>query len=311
MVFEKIDENLKVESMEEGEEVELLSGPNGGEDSDLLSGPNGGEDGDLLSGPNGGEDGDLLDGFEDLDVMAGFGDGESPSPPVISSANLDNGVLRLSMPAAQLYEFVDGETTVENLADCTLLGEFGTCRALYELLENKVIQAVEVPVAATPLQADVAEASPAAETVAEAPQLAAVARPRWSLLPMGYLALILVALVSLATMTRNPLNLVPVSLEQSPTVDAFRRLVSRNRVDGVDRALYVYFLENQRFATSLTELVVTGVLPADAIVDPWGREYSYQVLPQGYRVLGFDNGGVEDASLSRTRRFPTGILPQP
>lgn len=306
MIFEKVDETLQVESLEEGEEVELLSGQQGE------------------------EDGELLDGFGDLDVLAGFGDDESPSPPVLSSAKLDaEEILRLSAPAAQLYQFVDGKSTVENLVDCTLLGEFGTCRALYELLQRKAIHAVEVPVptpaptspqpeedaplpAAWPDEAQpVASASPALEPAALAPQPAAAPRRRLSLLPLGYLALILAALASLATMTRNPLNLVPVSLDQSPTVDAFRRLVSRNRVDRVDRALYVYFLENQRFAASLTELVGAGVLPADAIVDPWGREYSYLVLAQGYRVLGFDNGGVEDASLSRTRRFPTGVLPPP
>ena len=57
LVYEKTDNTLQVEAMEEGEE------------------------GELLSGQPGGEDGDLLDGFEDLDVLSGFGDDESPSPP--------------------------------------------------------------------------------------------------------------------------------------------------------------------------------------------------------------------------------------
>lgn len=302
MVFEKVDETLCVDSMEEGKEVVLLSGQPAAAS----------------------EEADLLDGFEDLDLLAGLGNDEPAkrSSPVLSSANMSaEGRLRLSAPAAQLYAFVDGKSTVDELVDCTLLGEFGTCRGLYELLETKAIRAVEVPLPAPGQQQRRPSIPPGSEPDAgavvpptlpsTAPEAKAEPRFRWRLLSLGYLSLILVALVSMATMNRNPLNLVPVSLDQSPTVDAFRRLLSRNRVDRVDRALYIYFLENQRFAASLSELVAAGVLPADAIIDPWGRGYSYQILPQGYRVLGFDNGGVEDASLSRTRRFPTGILPQP
>jgi hypothetical protein len=108
-------------------------------------------------------------------------------------------------------------------------------------------------------------------------------------------------------MARNPLNLVPLPIDESPTIDAFRRLVSKNRIDRIDRALYIYFLENHRFAEDLPTLVRESYLSSEAIVDPWGRQYGYRSLPGGYQILGFDNGGVEDATLARTRRFPTGL----
>ena len=148
-----------------------------------------------------------------------------------------------------------------------------------------------------------APAADAAERGAGAPVA------RGALVPLGYMALIAIAVISLVTMSQNPLNLVPLLMDESPTVDSFKRLLSKNRVDRIDRGLYLYFLEHQNFATSLPALVDEAFLPSQAIVDPWGRPYEYQILREGYRIVGFDNGGVPAPTLTLTRRFPSGVFP--
>jgi hypothetical protein len=202
-----------------------------------------------------------------------------------------DGKLRLEPEHARVYKLLDGRITVQDLIDRTRMGEFDTCRNLYELLERGVIREVR---ALHPVSRK--EKQPAARSTGGS-------------LAFGYFLVLAVAAASVATMQRNPLNLVPRTLDESATVDAFRRLVSKNRIERVDQALYLYFLKHQRFAPSLTQLVEEALLPPDAVSDPWGRFYLYEVQPSGYRIVGYDNGGVEDASLARERHFPTGLLP--
>jgi len=144
---------------------------------------------------------------------------------------------------------------------------------------------------------------------AVAPEPKAEVKPRREWVPIGYAVLALVVAISVLTMSRNPINLIPLPFNESPTVDSFKRLVSNNRIETIDQALYQFFLRHRRFAPSLDDLVTEGFLAEGSMADPWGRFYAYEIFPAGYRVVGFDNGGVEDPSLSRARRFPTGILP--
>jgi hypothetical protein len=223
---------------------------------------------------------------EEVADEAALGEAKRPGsePP-------SDGKLRLEREHAHVYRLLDGRITVQDLIDRTRMGEFDTCRNLYELLERGAIREVR---ALHPLSKK---------------EKAVTARGRSELLGIGYAVVLVAAAISVATLQRNPLNLVPRTLDESPTVDAFRRLISKNRIERVDHALYLYFLKHQRFAPSLTQLVEEALLPPGAVSDPWGRFYLYEVQPSGYRIVGYDNGGVEDPTLARERHFPTGLLP--
>jgi len=206
------------------------------------------------------------------------------------SARPPDGRIHLDPEHARVYRLLDGRITVQDLIDRTRMGEFDTCRTLYELLERGVIREVRAVL-------------PAAR------KEKALVRPTSGTAVTGTLLVLFLAAISAATMQRNPVNLVPKTVDEIITVDAFRRVISRNRIERIDHALYLYFLEHQRFAPSLTQLVDEALLSPGAVADPWGRFYLYEVQPSGYRIVGYDNGGVEDPTLARERHFPTGLLP--
>ena len=226
------------------------------------------------------------DSEEEDDMDAVLGGGASPEP-----ASDGSNARTLPPSAFRLYQRVDGRATVQELIDGSRLGDFDTCRVLFELIQLELIREVRQPTRIKPT-----------------PEVQQQPQGNW--VPMAYVALVLVTVVSLATMALNPLNLVPLPFNQSPTVDSFKRVMSRNRMDRIDHALYLFFLEHHRFAPSLTSLTTEGLLREEIVVEPWGRYYAYEILEGGYRIIGYDNGGVEDPTLARVRRFPTGILPE-
>ena len=228
----------------------------------------------------------------ELDAALGAEGEEAEGKAREGAAEIEVGKVRLAPEEYLVYQLVDGQATVQGLIDQTRLGEFDTCRILHEILEQELIK----------------EARAVLATEAEAPEEEPdkLAEPRFGL---GPLAVVLVGAVSLATAFWNPLNLFPIPFDESPTVDSFKRVMSRNRLEQVDHALYLYFLRHHNFAPALTQLVEEGFLPPEATRDPWGRFYAYEIRNDGYRIVGYDNGGVEDPTLTRTRSFPTGILP--
>jgi hypothetical protein len=225
----------------------------------------------------------------ELELDAALGD---QGPASLRTAPPDDDAIRLPPEDYQVYQLVDGRATVQELIDRTRLGEFDTCRILFEILEQDLIREVRIVLP-----------QPEREPVPTERRRAAGGA--------GILmaAVLLVAAASLATGWKNAWNLVPIPIDETPAVDAFKRTLSRNRLELIDHALYLYFLEEHQFAPALTQLTREGYLPREITRDPWGRFYAYEIRSDGYRIVGYDNGGVEDPTLTRTRSFPTGLLP--
>jgi hypothetical protein len=226
----------------------------------------------------------------DLDAALEAGEGK---PEEAAPRGAEGGVVRLPPEEFRVYRLVDGHATVQELIDKTRLGEFDTCRILYDLLGRELIREARAVLAP-----EVRETKKPVE------------KPAGRLATGGGVVLVLaVAAASLLTAAWNPLNVLPIPFDESPTVDSFKRVLSRNRLDQIDHALYLYFLEHRGFPSALADLVDEGFLPRGATRDPWGRFYAYEIRADGYRVVGYDNGGVEDATLALSRSFPTGLLP--
>jgi hypothetical protein len=194
------------------------------------------------------------------------------------------GGLRLATDEAAVYELLDGRRTVQEIIDRGRLGDFETCRILYDLLSRNLIVLTD---ATGPQRHDARARMNVARLVEHA----------------GYLVLALAVAASLATMGRSPLAGMPRELVPEGALDRIQELVARNRVERLDEAIQVYFLQKGFYPDDLRELVKGGLVSEHALKDPWGRGFGFLSTTEGYRIIAYDPGGGENESrtISRTR----------
>ncbi|HKO02124.1 MAG TPA: DUF4388 domain-containing protein, partial [Thermoanaerobaculia bacterium] len=126
--------------------------------------------------------------------------------------------IRISEEEKAIYDMVDGTQTVGDIIEISRFSEFDTNKALYELLTRDLIEEVRGQRAVA-----VVEAAPLDETeVAETP------------VPLPLVAVLtILALLSLATSFKNPLNhLKPLQRETSSITEA-RKAISLQRIEAI------------------------------------------------------------------------------
>jgi hypothetical protein len=204
------------------------------------------------------------------DVDFGFG-GDAPG-----AAPRPESEIRLSPEEQDVLRMVDGRVKVQEIVDRSGASEFDTYRVLYELLNRQLIEE--------------AKSGPAA-VVADASRFAAV-------LEKGIPALLLVlALGSLATLPGN--HLTPWRLaEAKGETQLLRTYASRSRLERIEHALQLFYLDLAALPDSLDRLVGAGYLRAEDLRDPWGRPYAFEPGSGGYRLRGADGRGKESEDLT-------------
>ncbi len=204
----------------------------------------------------------------------------APVPAAGAPAEGDEAAhgVTLSEQERQIHALVDGKRTVQEIVERSTLGEFETSRILYELINRQLIEEVRGSgqrVAAT-------EAAP--PPAREMPPL---------LLGLGYMVLIVIAGGLLVYRARplvapggggETLGACLAPLARATELEDVRDSIGRARLQRIDFAIEVYFLLNRGYPAELRYLVTTHLLGPDAIVDPWGRPYRYEVLSGGYRL---------------------------
>jgi hypothetical protein len=186
----------------------------------------------------------------------------------------------LAPEQAELYRLVDGHLSVQELIDRASKGEFETCRILYDLLSRGLIQEV---------------GGAAVQAVGRRRRMAPV------LEAMGYGMLAAWAAVSLMTMNRSPLSGTTREIASGSTIEAMRDLVARNRIERLDEAVQVYYLQKQFYPDDLRELVRGGLVGEECLKDPWGRGIGFLSSTGGYRLISYEEGGVENPGRSVAR----------
>ena len=96
----------------------------------------------------------------------------------------------------------------------------------------------------------------------------------------------------------NPLNGLSFLTSRSSTITSFRRQISLTRLERLNFAIQVYYLQNRGFPQDLNYLVVGGLVQAEDLRDPWDREYRYKTTPAGYELHGLNAQGSPDPELS-------------
>ena len=190
--------------------------------------------------------------------------------------------IRISQEEKSIYDLVDGTMTVGDIVEVSRLAEFDTNKALYELLTRDLIEEVRGPSAAAVIQ----QATPVDETeVAETPVP----------LPL-VLILVILAIASLITSFKNPLNsLRAFTGGNSPVVET-RKAISLQRIEAIGQAIEKYNAIHGRLPQRLTELAPAYLAPR-MLSDPWGNPYKYLAEPERYLVIGFTAEGKTDTDL--------------
>jgi hypothetical protein len=227
-------------------------------------------------------------GAEDADEVD-FGDG---------SARKRKGgggdKIRISQEEKAIYDLVDGTMTVSDIVEVSRLAEFDTNKALYELVTRDLIEEVKGRSAAEVLQ----QATPVDESeVAETP------------VPLPLVALLVViAIASLVTSVRNPLNSLRPLIGGSSPVTSTRKAVSLQRVETIGQALEKYSDAHGRLPTELAQLA-PHYISERLLTDPWGNEYKYLQPANRYLVIGFTPDGKPDTDLFLSRAIGAPVTP--
>ena len=172
-----------------------------------------------------------------------------------------------------VYKLVDGKKTVQQIIDSCPLTEFHTCKSLFELNARNIIEATQQ--AAMPTEV---EAKPIfKKEKAEIP----------SVIIFGIL--LLVAIISVLVNFFAPFG----SFLQSPIT--FKAVVatgySAERLIRLNNAVIVYYKVFHKAAPSLNEVVNSGLMKRDDIIDPWRKEYRYEAYDECFALKGTDKDG--------------------
>jgi hypothetical protein len=219
-------------------------------------------------------------GAEDADEI----DFDSDATPMRRRRQIISDKIRISREEKSIYDMVDGTLTVRDVLEMSKYPEFDTAKALYELLTRDLIEEFRGSAAAAVL----AQVTPLDDTeVAETP------------VPLPLVAVLaLVAILSLATSFRNPLNsLHPLGpAQRSSSIAETRKAISIERIEQIGEAVEAYSLVNGHLPARLADLAPVYISPS-FLHDPWGHAYKYLPQPQRYLVIGFTPDEKPDTDL--------------
>jgi hypothetical protein len=201
----------------------------------------------------------------------------------VDAHSAESGGGTLSPEERDTLHAVDGRQTIQDLVDRSPLGEFDTYRILYDLQDRGLIVEVKI---------ESSEHADAADEKRERIQAIVLTA-----------AVITVALASTVSLRWNPLTPWRLGLAETNT-NILNTYASEGRLEQVERAVRVHFLDRGGFPEQLSDLAAAGYLKAEDLIDPWGRGYLYTLEPGGYEIRGRDAHGAEADHLVVRRRLP-------
>ncbi|UCF66502.1 MAG: DUF4388 domain-containing protein [Acidobacteriota bacterium] len=187
---------------------------------------------------------------------------------------------RLSAGEHAVLRWVDGQRPASEVADLSELGSFEAFKTMARLVELNLLEPVpehrERVSRRTPrLMGSEAVARLAGVVLALLVVLGAASALQvlWRAVSPGNAPLAL------------PGTAAPSSwLAETAGLDRLRTTISSARLNRLEQALRLYYLDRGTWPSRLEQLVQRELIPRSLIVDPWGRPYRYEVSPTGYRV---------------------------
>lgn len=189
--------------------------------------------------------------------------------------------ISLTPEEERVFRRVDGTRTVQGVIDASGLGDFDTCRILFDLLNRNLVTTAGKGV--------VAKASEAGPIVVTSPG-------------PGYAALAVagvLALVGLFLHLSAPFGVLGLRPLLGSVTEQVRRDVGRSRLERLDAALGAFRLAKGSLPSKLEDLAAQGLLDRRHLVDPWSRAYKYALTQGGYRLSAVSASGQELAVIER------------
>ncbi len=212
-----------------------------------------------------------------------------PLIPADDSTSPDTGAngserTRLSKDEEMVFRLVDGKNSVADIIDSNKLGEFHTCKALYELLEHKYIEPhITGPRAFRPPSVD----APAKEVAPPEPK-----QGKAILVALGFIVAVLF-LVNL----RDPVKLGWLDFFRKGDESILTANADATRLQLVDAAILMFYEVNGRLPEKLEDLVNARYLAAENIVDTRSRTYVYSPDGSSYTLRGFAADGEGESQI--------------
>ena len=200
--------------------------------------------------------------------------------------------IHLSKDEEAVFRLVDGQNSVSDIIESSKLGEFHTCKALYDLLERKIIESSLI------------FSPPVLEPVIFQQHVQSQESNSDKLL---YALLILAVAVLLYWKFSDPLKLLGARFFQPADASDFRATLTSSRINLVDSALIMYFHITGTLPEKLDELVAKHYLSRDDIVDASSRPFTYTVNGNAYILAGYTTDGKVDDHL----RFQRDLTARP
>lgn len=195
--------------------------------------------------------------------------------------------IRISEQEKAIYDLVDGTMTVGDIVEASRHSEFDTNKALYELLTRDLIEEVRGATAAAVIEQTAAplDEGEVAETPVPLPLVVVLA---------------IVALLSLVSSHKNPLNTVKPFTRSTSSIRLTQKAISLQRIETIGQAIEKYNVVNGRLPGKLQDLTPDYIAP-HLLTDPWGNGYKYLQRPDRYLVIGFTPDGKADTDLLLSR----------
>ena len=206
---------------------------------------------------------------------------------VYGADDAPQGTLSVSRSEAEVWRWIDGSRSVEDIMERAFLSDFDVYKGLSELIDRSLVVEGKAlkPAAASP---------------------APIPRRRVGFSALSLVAWVLVGVVAALgyfLVPRNPLNVLMRPLGESRISASFIKSVSLGRLTALERAVRVFYDASGQYPRTLDDLIVQRIIDETATRDPYGRTYRYILRSEEgkFGLYGRNARGEIDLDLSFDR----------
>lgn len=165
------------------------------------------------------------------------------------------------------YDLVDGQNSVQDIVDKSIIGKFNTLKSLVELLEAGYI---EVKPKESPISVEIKKG------------IFIVGERSLVMCSYAILILLIVILMFLSPPDlKSTFSLFSNNFHSHPSAQGY---LEQNRLLKIKNALNIYFWEKEKYPDNLKELISTNIIRKDEIKNSKGEIYYYRSKGDSYQL---------------------------
>ncbi len=195
----------------------------------------------------------------------------------------DESVSSFSKDEEKILNLIDGIRDIQEIIDLSKLGHFETCKILSNLYTNGVIRKVKEQASG--------KAGFEINFLAEIKEFLA---PSLKYLNYG---LIIMILIYIAFYLRLTESLAANYYAYKEGAGYLNEHIVKSRISSIRFAIETYYYENGSYPKNLSTLFEQKFLSKKDLIDPWGREYIYELIStRSYKLQSLGKDGLKGTS---------------